>query len=55
MSGSVIEWHVIVFINRKRTLIKALYYSNEGGKRLEQGCFHPVIFEDKYLHKMGLN
>ena len=46
MAGQVTDGHAFVFINRKRTLIKALYYSKGGlclwSKRLEKGGFHRV-------------
>ena len=39
-----ISGHLFVFINRKRTLIKVLYFDRSGycvwSKRLEQGRFH---------------
>lgn len=58
MTGSVSEGHIFVFINRKRTLMKALYYSKGGlclwSKRLEQGCFHQVAASVSTPQKMNL-
>ena len=46
MNGSIDDSQLFIFINRKRTHIKALYYSKGGlclwSKRLERGCFHHV-------------
>ena len=47
MQGQVVEGHLFVFVNRKRTQMKALYYSRGGlclwSKRLEKGCFQRVM------------
>ena len=41
--------HLFVFINRKRTQMKILYFDRSGyciwSKRLEQGSFHPPTSE----------
>lgn len=46
MQGQVVEGQLFVFVNRKRTYIKALYYSRGGlclwSKRLERGCFQRI-------------
>ena len=48
-----------VFINRKRTQMKILYYSKGGyclwSKRLEQGCFHHVKGDSKSSTKLPLD
>lgn len=49
MARSASGGDLFVFINRKRTHMKVLYYSAGGfclwAKRLEQGCFHSVTAE----------
>jgi len=44
---------LFVFINRRRTQLKVLYFDRSGyciwAKRLEQGCFHPGDEGDKRL------
>ena len=46
MMGNIVDGQLFVFINRKRTYMKALYYSKGGlclwSKRLERGHFHTV-------------
>ena len=46
MQGQVVEGQLFIFVNRKRTHIKALYYSRGGlclwSKRLERGCFQKL-------------
>lgn len=58
MSESVNDGQLFVFINRKRTQIKALYYSQGGlclwSKRLERGCFHQVSPGNHSLDKTQL-
>ena len=50
---------LFVFINRKRTQMKVLYYSKGGyclwSKRLERGCFHSVDCEEKGMEKQPLD
>ena len=59
MAGSVSDGHLFVFINRKRTCMKALYYSQGGlclwSKRLEQGRFHHVSADDNRHHTSELS
>ena len=59
MADQVIDGHLFVFINRKRTQMKALYYSKGGlclwSKRLEQGCFHQVVSGKNVSNKMALS
>jgi transposase len=47
---------LFVFVNRKRTHMKVLYYSKGGyclwSKRLEQGCFHRI---SSHEDKVGLD
>ncbi len=47
LNQRVTDGALFVFINRRRTQMKVLYYSQGGlclwGKRLEQGTFHQVI------------
>ena len=58
MDSPIHEGQLFVFINRKRTHMKALYYSRGGlclwSKRLERGCFHQVITDNNRTHKAGL-
>jgi len=58
MSGQVSDGYLFVFINRKRTYMKALYYSKGGlclwCKRLEQGRFHQVTTRGDNTHKTQL-
>lgn len=46
MQGQIVEGQLFIFVNRKRTHIKALYYSHGGlclwSKRLERGCFQRI-------------
>jgi transposase len=50
---------LFVFINRRRTQMKVLYYSKGGwclwSKRLEKGCFHQVQSGDNTSKKMPLS
>ena len=59
MDSPIHEGQLFVFINRKRTHMKALYYSKGGlclwCKRLEQGHFHSVSGDDNMHHKTGLS
>jgi transposase len=59
MDGQVNHGHLFVFINRRRTHMKALYYCQGGlclwSKRLEQGRFHDVKTADDHPHKAGLS
>ena len=58
MAGKVVEGQLFVFVNRKRTYMKALYYSRGGlcvwSKRLERGHFHCVRATDQNQHKAEL-
>lgn len=59
MAGNLSEKHLFVFINRKRTQIKALHYSQGGwclwSKRLEQGHFQTLSTTDKMHEKTELS
>ncbi|MEM1281423.1 MAG: IS66 family insertion sequence element accessory protein TnpB [Cyanobacteria bacterium P01_H01_bin.152] len=59
MAGTISEEHLFVFINRRRTHMKALYYSKGGlclwCKRLERGHFYRVAENDNRHHKTGLS
>lgn len=50
---------LFVFINRRRTQMKVLYYSKGGfclwSKRLEQGRFHQVYHKDKNAERLPLD
>jgi len=50
MDGQAASGELFVFINRKRTQMKVLYYSRGGyclwSKRLERGCFHKVAIDN---------
>lgn len=58
MAGKVNEGHLFVFINRRRTQMKALYYSKGGlclwGKRLEKGRFHQVTQDNESENSTAL-
>lgn len=58
MAASVVDGQLFVFINRKRTHIKALYYSRGGlclwSKRLERGRFHQIGQDDHSVDKSRL-
>jgi len=58
MRESVSDGQLFVFINRKRTYIKALYYSSGGlclwSKRLERGRFQPLARDDRHNDKAAL-
>lgn len=44
LNENPLSGHFFVFINRRRTMVKILYFDNSGyciwTKKLEQGCFH---------------
>ena len=50
MNADLVEGQLFIFINRKRTQLKALYYSKGGlclwSKRLERGLFHRIRSQD---------
>ena len=58
MASQVIDGQLFVFINRKRTYMKALYYSKGGlclwCKRLERGHFHKIKTSNEDSNKIGL-
>lgn len=59
MNGKLDEQHLFVFMNRKRTQIKLLYYSSGGlclwSKRLEKGQFQKVQSTGTGAHKVALD
>lgn len=59
MQGQVVEGQLFIFVNRKRTHIKALYYSRGGlclwSKRLEKGCFQRVVTDSPGVLSSSLN
>jgi len=51
LSGEPLSGHVFLFFNRRRTMVKAIYWDGSGyclwAKRLERGCFRvPVVKRD---------
>ena len=51
IGGDPLSGHIFLFFNRRRTIVKALYWDRSGyclwAKRLEKGCFHlPEAAED---------
>ena len=59
MAGHLQQDQLFVFINRKRTHIKALYYSSGGlclwAKRLERGYFQSLSSHSESTDKVGLS
>jgi len=51
LCGEPLSGHVFLFFNRRRTMVKAIYWDGSGyclwAKRLERGCFRvPVVERD---------
>lgn len=59
MNCQAASGELFVFINRKRTYMKVLYYAKGGyclwAKRLEKGCFHQVKSSDENSQKHALD
>ena len=59
MAGRLEQDQLFVFINRKRTYMKALYYSHGGlclwSKRLECGHFQSILSDAEDGTKVGLS
>lgn len=47
IGGDPLSGHIFMFFNRRRTIMKAIYWDRSGyclwAKRLEKGCFHPPV------------
>ena len=56
MNAAPVDGSLYVFVNRRRTQMKILYYSKGGyclwSKRLERGCYNIIDMQDD---KIGLN
>jgi len=59
MHSSATSGELFVFINRNRTQMKVLYYTQGGyclwSKRLEKGRFHQVLDNNHLTEKLPLN
>ena len=59
MAGRLDQDQLFVFVNRKRTYLKALYYSHGGlclwSKRLEQGRYPSVLSDSEDSAKVNLS
>ena len=57
-SGKLLSGALFVFVNRRRTMVKALYWDEDGfaiwGKRLERGTFKLGVMTDGLLTRREL-